>query len=473
MNPHSSRRDFLSSAGRFAALASVGLFAPRLVRAQSAGAARRVFDVTTFGAVGDGRTSDTSAIQRAIDAAAASGRGTRVLLRGGRHYLVGALHLRGGIDFHLADDAELLVSTDPAHFGGAAALNALGAAGLRISGTGTINGRSRAFMDHYDAANEWWIPKPFRPRLTLLTGCSHLEVRDVTFHDAPFWTLHLLGCEHVLVDAIKVRNEMNVPNCDGIDPDHCRDVEIRRCDIASGDDCIVIKTTRPGAAFGPTRGIHVHDCVFATQDAGVKIGTETTQDISDIRFERCTVKSGGRGLCIELRDEGHVSDIEFRDISFTSRYFSAPWWGRGEGISFTAIPRTAETRIGTLSNVRVVNVTGRSENSLRIDGSRQSRIRDVRFENVAVTLDRWTRYPGGVWDNRPTTVEPEIEKHDTCAIGIRHADNVTLQDCRVGWGPNRPAYFTHALEARDVTGLAYPGFVGDAAHPGIKPILVA
>ncbi|HVU33940.1 MAG TPA: glycosyl hydrolase family 28 protein [Opitutaceae bacterium] len=468
----STRRDFLRSAGQLAGWAGIGVFLPTLVRAGSAhGAKRRDFDVGSHGAMGDGRTLDTAAIQRAIDAAAGAG-GGRVLLRGGSRYLTGALHLRSGIDFHLADDAELVVSTDPAHFGGSGALNATGAVGLRITGTGTIDGRSPEFMERYDAANEWWVPKPFRPRLALLTGCRDVEVHDVTFRQAPSWTLHLLGCEHVLVDGMKVRNQMDVPNCDGIDPDHCRDVEIRNCAIACGDDAIVLKTTRPGAAYGPSSRIRVHDCVLETQDSGLKIGTESTQDISDVRFENCTIKTGCRGLCIQLRDEGNISNIAFQDITFTSRFFSDPWWGRGEAISFTAMPRTPTTKLGKLSGLRVQNVTGRAENSIRIDGSAQSRISDVRFENVDVTFDRWTRYPGGMWDNRPTTALAGIEPHGTCGIGIRHADDVVLKNCRVGWGSNRPDYFTHALEAEDVNGLQMPGFVGEAAHPGQPAVVV-
>jgi polygalacturonase len=422
-------------------------------------------------ALGDGTTLATAAIQRAIDEAAAAGGGARVLGPGGQRFLIGALQLKGGIELHLADDSELLVSTDPQHFAGRAALNALDATGLRLTGTGRINGRSPEFMDHFDAKDEWWRPKEFRPRLVVFTGCKDLEVRDVTFFEAPSWTLHLVGCQRVLVDRIKIRNQLDVPNCDGIDPDHCRDVEIKNCDIVCGDDAIVVKATRQGVAYGGSANISVRDCVLETQDSGVKIGTETVADIRDIRFERCTVKTCCRGCTIQLRDEGNVSNVEFRDITFVARYFSPPWWGRGEAISFTAIPRTPTTKVGTLSNVRVINVSGRAENSVRVSGSPSSRVRDVRFENVAVTLDRWTKYPGGVWDNRPTSALPDLEPHVTPAISVRHADRVALKNCRVAWGKNVPDDFTHALEAEDVTGLDHAGLTGTAAHPGRDPAI--
>lgn len=466
-SPHFTRRElFRAGAG----LAAASLVRP-LLRAQ-AGPLKRVFEVRDYGAVGNGTTLDTAAIQRAIDEAAAAGNGAQVLFRGGRRYLIGSLQLKGGIDFHLADDAELLVSTDPQHFPTRAAIQATDAHGLRLTGTGSINGRSREFMTHFDEREEWWRPKEFRPRLMVLTGCKDLEVRDFTFNQAPSWTLHLVGCQRVLVDRIKIRNQLDVPNCDGIDPDHCRDVEIRNCDIACGDDAIVIKATRQGAAYGGCSNIVVKDCVLETQDSGVKIGTETTADITGIRFERCEIKTSCRGCTIQLRDTGTVSNVEFRDIRFVARYFSAPWWGRGEAISFTAIPRTPETKLGSIRDVRVINVTGRAENTFRISGSAQSRIRDVRVENLDLTLDRWTKYPGAQWDNRPTTAMPDIEPHHTPAIHVRHADNVVLKDCRVGWGRNIPDTFTHALEAEHVTGLQHPGFRGAAAHPSRDKAIV-
>lgn len=446
----------------------------------------RGFSVDQFGAVGDGVRDDTAAIQRAIEAAAAVGGGAQVRFTSGKTYLTGTLTLRGGIDFHLAGTSRLLVSTRREDYASAAPsslqaagiegpgalLHAHGANDLTISGTGSIDGRSPDFMERFDPVDEWWIPKGFRPRLVVLENCERLTIRNITLLRAPSWTIHLLGCRKVLVEGLTIRNQPDVPNCDGIDPDHCQDVVIRDCHIVCGDDAIVVKATAGHDEYGPSRNIHVQDCVLETQDSGLKIGTETHQDIHDILFERCRIVTGCRGLCIQLRDSGSVYNIVFRDISFSARYFSAPWWGRGEAISFTAIPRTPQTRIGTIRNIRVENVRGTSENSIRIDALGGARISNVTLDNVALMIARSTAYPGGVFDNRPTMMVEQIERRGTPGISVRHADRVTLRQVQIAWGPNPPEYFTHLLEAEDAPHLDHAGLSGRSAHPERLPARV-
>ena len=424
--------------------------------------AAKTFNVLDYGAAGDGATPDTAAIQRAICAAANDG--GQVLIPRGRKFLVATLDLKGGIDFHL--DGELVISTNQSDYASDGVITASNAPNLKITGSGKISGRSLSFMTGYEATNEWWLFKEWRPKMFVLTGCTNLVVRDISFGDAPFWGLHMLGCKNVLVDNLTVNNRLDVPNDDGIDPDHCRNVEIKNCHLTCGDDAIVIKTTRQTSDFGPCADIHVRDCVIRTQDAGLKIGTETTGDIHNILFERCKILSGSRGLCIQLRDEGSVSNVIFRDIQFNSRYFSNPWWGRGEAVSLTAIPRLPTTKLGTLRDITIQNVIGQAENSVRINGTANSIIQNVRLENVRVKLDRWTKYPGGVYDNRPTRVLEPIETHNTPGFNIQYADDVTLKNCSVIWGGNSQDYFTSALETENVTGLRLTGFNGTAAHPG-------
>lgn len=337
---------------------------------------------------------------------------------------------------------------------------------LKITGHGKILGQSLSWMTSYDAPNEWWLFKEWRPKMFVLTGCTNLAVRDLTFADAPFWGLHLPGCKNVLVTNVTVDNRLDVPNDDGIDPDHCRNVEICNCHLTCGDDAIVVKSTRQTNDFGVCANIHVHDCVIRTQDAGLKIGTETTGDIHDIFFERCKILSGSRGLCIQLRDEGGISNVVFRDINFMSQYHSDPWWGRGEAISFTAIPRTSATKLGKLQNILVENVSGKAENSIRVNGTAESRIEHVQLKNVSVKFARWTKYAGGVYDNRPTKILEPIEKHAADGFNLRFAAGVTLEKCSVSFADSPAGNFEKAAAAENSTGTSLQKFRGESkAHP--------
>lgn len=425
----------------------------------------KVIDVLKYGAKGDGKTLDTKAIQNAIDAAAKLGNGTKVLVAKDHQYLISTLVLKSNIEFHLEGNAQLLVSTNKEDYSVEGSLIANDVENLKISGTGSINGRALEFMKHYDEVKEIWMPKEWRPKLFVLTKCKGLEITDITIEKAPSWSLHMLGCENVLIDGVKIKNNLDVPNCDGIDPDHCRNVEIRNCEISCGDDAIVVKTTQQDIDYGPSANIWVHDCQLETQDSGVKIGTETTQDIYNIVFERCEIKTSCRGLTIQLRDEGNVYNIVFKDINFTSRYHSNPWWGRGEAISLTAIPRNPETKIGKIHTVLIENVKGIAENSIRINGTKESRITDIRLQNVDVTLNRWTKYPGNVFDNKPTKAYEPIEKHDTPGISIRYSDRVVLENCSIAWGNSIPDYFTNAIQGTESTGIEIINFKGESANP--------
>jgi len=178
------------------------------------------------------------------------------------------------------------------------------------------------------------------------------------------------------------------------------------------------------------------------------------------------VVSSGRGPTITHRQPGNIEDIEFRDIELTTEHHAARWWGWGEAASVTAWPRTPTGHVGSLRNIRLRNIKGRAENSFRIDGQKDQPIEDVLLENVDITIDRWTDWPGGHFDNRPTPPAMEgLEVHGTPVFSLRNARNVTVKGCTARWGSHRQDYFTHALQAEHVAGLKIEHFRGEAADP--------
>lgn len=426
---------------------------------------KREFNVMDYGAAGDGKALDTKALQQAIDEASATGGGARVILPSGHRFYCGTITLKSNIEFHLAGDAELVISTDKGDYKGGAAITCRNTQNLKISGTGNIEGQALEFMEGYEEDAQRWVPTGWRPRLFQLFTCRGLEIENISFGNSPLWGLHMVGCEDVSIDNITIRNHLQVPNSDGINPDHCRNVEIKNCDIQGGDDNIVIKTTRQYGDYGPSAHIHVYDCKLQSQSSGIKIGTETTDDIHDIRFERCQIRDSNRACTVQSRDEGKVYNIEFRDIDFSIRQVPDNWWGLGEGISITSFPRTYYGDVGGIRDIRLINITGRAENSVRVNGSPESRIRDISLQNVDIEMKRNTKYPGGRFDNRPTDFYDEIEEHGNPGYCIRYVDNIELTDCSIKWAENPRDYYTYAVYAESVTGLQLKDFQGDAAHP--------
>ena len=382
-----------------------------------------VFNALNYGAVGNGQTDDSPAIQKAINACRAAG-GGQVLLPGGHTYLSSPLTLTGNLDFHIQTAAVLKATTNAQAYGTPPAfLLAKDANHLTLSGHGTIDGQGLTWMN--ELVDDIFRAKPGRPGLVFFEHCNQLTIQDVTFVMAPAWTVHLIGCEDVLVEGIRILNDRRIPNCDGIDPNHCRNVRIANCHIEAGDDCIVAKNTRDYVQYGPTENITVTGCTLASSSCAIKIGTESHSDFRRLIFENCVIYDSNRGLGIQLRDQGNVEDVLFANITIETHLHGPSWWGKAEPIYVTAIPRTADTQLGTIRNVRFSNIICKSENSLFIHGWHEGHIEHVTLDNVQLTCDKWTPRPGGQYDTRPG-IGPGVYKTNMAAIYLSHAKDLTL-----------------------------------------------
>jgi hypothetical protein len=171
----------------------------------------------------------------------------------------------------------------------------------------------------------------------------------------------------------------------------------------------------------------------------------------------------------------------FSNIIINTQLFSTWWWGKAEPICITHMPRDAETKLGKVSNITFSNIMCNSENSIYIHGWKTNLIENIVLDNVTVTIDKKTQWPGGWYDPRPGKVfkvsgmqssSPEEElnlskglyKHKTVGIYCENAKDVTLRDVQVKWGGNRPEYFGSAIKTHNVQGLVLDNFKGAAAH---------
>lgn len=308
-------------------------------------------------------TLSTKRIQRALDEAAAAG-GGRVALGPGIH-LCGTLTMGSHTELYLEAGARLKASPSPDDFeqqhiaglyggnSGGFLIQARDAEHVSISGPGTIDGSALDYMDG------WWnepyirAPKAWRPRGVGFFGCKHVRLCDFTFRDSASWTLHLTGCDDVLVQGVHILNRLDVPNCDGIDPDHCRNVRIIGCHIEAADDAIVLKNTREHENLGPCENVVVSSCTLVSTSSAIKLGTESAGDFRNIVVDSCVVHSSHRGLAIQLRDHGTIENVSFSNCIVETRLFHERYWGRGEPIYVTTVPRHDGDKPGRVRDVQI------------------------------------------------------------------------------------------------------------------------
>ena len=440
---------------------AVFLFGLTLVLVGRLAAAGAAWSPENFGAKLDGTTNDRTALQSAIDAAHAAGGGT-VVVPAGRVLLTGSFALKSRVELHLAPGSRILASTDPAAYEVPILVRATHAEDIAITGTGTIDGRARDFMA--GEAPDIFKVGPFRPRIMLLEACRHVQLRDFTIRDSPMWTVHLAGCDTVLVRGLTILNGMKIPNSDGIDPDSSRNVTITDCHIESGDDCIVIKTSRQFAHYGPSENIVVSNCVLRTSSTALKIGTETVNDIRNIVFSNCVVRDSHRAVGIWLRDAGSIENVVVSNLVTETRLYPKIWWGAGEAIYVSAQARTPGGKIGRMRGLRFSHILARGEAGVFVQGSPECTPEDIRFDDVTVTLAKTTDAPTR-HDVRPPDSQGVAENVEIAGFHLADVRDVTLRDCTVRWAPNPSANYGPALRTERVTELRNEGFRGGTAAP--------
>ncbi len=451
-----------------------------------------IYDITDYGAKGDGKNDDAVAIQRAIDRCGEAG-GGQVLVPPGRVFLCGPFRLKSNIELYIGHGATIKAKSDEGLYTKSAFRNNRAEGSMwiegehlenvHIRGGGTIDGNGTAFMaveqkDAYQLKTTGQTDP--RPHLLTLVDCKNIKIRDITFSNSAYWGIHLVGCYDVSIVGVSVYNSLKLRNSDGIDLDHCQNINITNCHIESGDDCICLKNRREYAEFGPCKDITISGCTLVSTSCAVKIGSENMDEISRVIITNCIIKDSNRGIGIQHRDEGSVSNIIVSNVVIECRLFSDVWWGKAEPIYITAFPRSVKNhkdglwrlpsgevkgKVGQVKNITFSNIRCKSENGIFIAAESRDKIDNIRFQVVDIEIDKFTRYEGGIYDCRPCAGR-EMIAGDTSGFFIRNAGNIFIQHCSVEWGKNRPDYFNKAINAVGVTSLVVDHFFGEAAFPG-------
>ena len=429
--------------------------------------ARTEYNISDFGAKASETIDNSEAIQKAIDACAGNGGGS-VIFPAGKTFMSGPLHLRSNVNLHLEPGSRLLANPDESiyhesAFGenegeGMMWLIGRDLENISITGTGTIDGNGVAFMGaELDDSYELKPVTTFDPRPHILTliNCKKINISDITITGSAYWTVHLVGCYDAAISDISLLNNLKIRNGDGIDLDHSKKVRITGCFIESGDDCICLKNRREYEQYGPCRDIVVTNCIMTSRSCAVKIGSENMDSIDHVLFDNCIIRNSNRGIGIQNRDEGTVSDVTFANMSVECLYHSDVWWGKAEPIYVTSYRRAPgnhkdagwrfpkgakEGSCGVVSRINFINVTCTSENGCFIGGETPDKVTDLTFRNVDLRLARTTSWPGGVYDKRPCDGEGFVHA-PVYGFYINGASDITFADCRVNARSLEPSQF--------------------------------
>ena len=396
-------------------------------------------NVRDFGAAGDGTTKDTAAIQQAIDRCAVLG-GGEVLVPAG-NYLTGAIALRSRTTLRLDKDAVLTGTPDFNDYpvtqvrwegkwipGRVGLIYAVDASHIGVVGPGKIVGNP-ALGGRPNAANPLRHPSLIEP-----IRCSDIRLEDFSTEYRLMWSIHPTDSENITIRNLTIRSTGG--NGDGIDIDSCKHVRIEGCDIATGDDCISIKSGRGSEAYKllhSSEDIVISNCTMADSIfACIGIGSETSGGIRNVRIERCKftraqtfalyIKSRpGRGAFIEdiVADDLDVSGTHGGFLRFNIL---------NSGIQDQE-PVAGDEGIPTIKNFRFTN---------------------VRVSDAPVLVDGV-----GIHPNKPLDGFTLANVTGTCAKGISLANikNAEIRDVKVT-GFAGPLISVNNVSGRGLDGAA-------------------
>lgn len=305
---------------------------------------------TCEGVVADGKTNITEALQSAVN-----GNVGKTLIFPAGVYLTSGLLIPSRSDIFLEEGAVIRADRDSVIYdieGTHAFIEIKGARNVRIRGAGMIDGDGKTVK--VGARNR---------RNVLAVESSDILLEGIFSMNPASWNTHILGCRNVTLRNYKILNDFYIWNTDGIDPDCSDNVLIENCFAHCGDDCIAVKTTDRLGRILDLKGVTVRGCVFSSNKAGLKVGTETCgRSMSDILFEDNVVIESWKPMYLHVSDGAELFNIVYRNNIYERCYTgpSAYDYYDGSDITpgppayhFTVTKRHPESRLGSIHDVLV------------------------------------------------------------------------------------------------------------------------
>jgi polygalacturonase len=358
----------------------------------------RTVNIIEHGAKGDGKTLNSAAIQKAIDTASAAGGGTVVVPTG--TFISGPVKLKSNINFQLAKGAVLQMSenvedypvqkNDRQNF-----ISAVDAHDVQVSGEGLIDGKGESWWTEFRRTKGTPEAGPRRPQMLVFTNCERVRLSGFQTKDPPNCHVAMGGCTDVIIEGLTMTAPDESSNTDALNL-RVRNCVIRKCNISTGDDNIVLLATRaaPDAA-AVVDNIAISDCALGNGH-GLSIGSYTSGGIRNVTCENITFEGTSSGIRMKAsRDRGGVvENISYKNItmknvrypiSISSYYPKEP----KSPLDDQEQPVNASTPIWrhiTIENVTVVNENlAKLGNVISIWGVPEQPITDVTLKNVRIT----------------------------------------------------------------------------------------
>lgn len=457
----------------------IGLSAFTLGPGQTRDEARQVavFNIRNYGATGFKVDNAQAAIQKAIDACAASGGGMVYLPPG--EYTSGTIHLRSHVRLYIEGGATLYSAKEKSAFDKDALLYGEDLVNITLEGRGTVNGEGAYewrpkgdFHDDFIYSNQVEMEKLGKPlirsfpktnqfgKLVLLLRCRDVRITGLSFIDSPSWTIHPYGCERLVIDGVYIRSSLKGGVwADGIDPDGCKDLRISNCTIETGDDALVFYSMNWFGPALPCENITVTNCRLSSASSAIKFCDGNMNAIRKVTIDNCVITGSNRGIAFMNFDGGEVSDVVISNLTIECVRHDWFWWGDGEPFHFNVKKRSEvhknwkkedDRPAGSIRNVLIQNVIARGYGSSVCNGHRENWLDGITMENVKLFI---AHDPAAPYDKA------------LHALTFKQVKNLKLRNMEVTW--EDPVYdqWESALYFEDVTGLEVDGFVGRPARP--------
>lgn len=435
------------------------------------------YNVRSFGAVGDGKSLDSPAINTAIESAFANGGGKIIVPAG--IYLCGSIHLKSNIELHLlpgaiikAAPASMKVYDESESFGGFpeyqdgghtyfhnSLIWAEGQDNISITGRGMIDGEGLTKKDTENAGNVQGGSIGTGDKAIALKLCTNILIRDITIFRGGHFAIIITGCEKGTIDNVTIDT-----NRDGIDIDCCKYLTVTNTKVNTpNDDGIVLKSSYALKKPVPCENILINNCIVTGYKLGtfldgtyipekvnwvcgrIKLGTESNGGYRNIAISNCTMMYSS-GLAFEEVDQGRmeniaVSNITMNHVHHYPIYITTGCRNRG--------PKEV-TSSSYGGDIMISNVIADDADSLAgiiVTGMKEEPLRNIRLHNIQI------RYRGGGTS--------DLSKKEYREQGTNYPEP--------RWAGPTPAY---GLYARHVDGLTVRGLYLETIRPDYRHVVI-